>query len=252
MTLLRVSLRVFSLLIMLSVVAFAQQLTVASDVPGAEVYVNSELAGVIPASTGEVTLDLTAGTYRVQVTSPVFVPAAQTVDLAVGEVARLEFFYTTLTRIPGDVDPRLVGSMIIRGNVPNASVFIDGEPLGTLNEAGEFRLEGVAPGRYDIRLTAPNYADQTGGVTVFPAEVATLALEQPQTETGALRILSSLPSGQVFLNDVLVGTISAGEMRAEGLEVGSYLMRIEAPELTPLEQMITINRDQTTTYELGQ
>jgi 2-methylaconitate cis-trans-isomerase PrpF len=131
-------------------------------------------------------------------------------------------------------------------------VFIDGEPLGTLNEAGEFRLEGVAPGRYDIRLTAPNYADQTGGVTVFPAEVATLALEQPQTETGALRILSSLPSGQVFLNDVLVGTISAGEMRAEGLEVGSYLMRIEAPELTPLEQMITINRDQTTTYELGQ
>ncbi|MEM6429339.1 MAG: PEGA domain-containing protein, partial [Deinococcota bacterium] len=138
------------------------------------------------------------------------------------------------------------------GNVSGARVFINGEELGVLDDAGEFQLEGIPPGRYDVQLTAPNYADQTGGVTVFPAEVATLVLEQPQTETGALRILSGIQTGQVFLNGILVGDIEAGELRVEGIEVGSYTMRIEAPDVRPLEQVIQINRDQTTTYDLGQ
>ncbi|MEM7737202.1 MAG: PEGA domain-containing protein [Deinococcota bacterium] len=251
MTLLRVGLRVFCILGLLSTVALAQQLIIASDVPGAEVYVNSELAGVIPASTGEIVLNLTAGTHRIQVSSPIFVPPPETIELSVGEIARREFLYNTLTRMPGDVDPRLVGSVLVRGNVPNARVFINDEPLGVLDEAGEFRLEGISPGRYDVRLTAPNYADQTGGVTVFPAEVATLVLEQPQTATGALRILSGIQTGQVFLNGVLVGDIEAGELRVEGIDVGSYTMRIEAPDVRALEQVIQINRDQTTTYDLG-
>ncbi|MEM6430322.1 MAG: PEGA domain-containing protein [Deinococcota bacterium] len=252
MTLLRAGLRLLGLWYLLLTGAFAQQLIIASDVPGAEVYVNSELAGVIPASTGEIILNLTAGSYSIQVSSPIFVPPAEIVELAVGEIARLEFLYNTLTRIPSDVDPRLVGSVLIRGNVSGARVFINGEELGVLDDAGEFQLEGIPPGRYDVQLTAPNYADQTGGVTVFPAEVATLVLEQPQTETGALRILSGIQTGQVFLNGVLIGDIEAGELRIEGIEVGSYTMWIEAPDVRPLEQVIQINRDQTTTYDLGQ
>jgi len=219
------------------------QLEVVSNVAGADIFVNGSAAAVMPAATGRVLLELTPGTYTVQLVSPAYNPPAQDIVIVAGEMATLEFIQTG--------QEVQVGSAVIQGNVPNASVFVNGEQVGVLDASGQLQLDNLAPGRYDVRLTAPDYAEQTGGVTVFPNEVAVLELTQPQTETGSLRIVTGLSSGTIFLDNQQVGIITDGEFRMENLEVGDYVMRIEAPDFSPLEQTITINRDQTTTLDVG-
>jgi hypothetical protein len=157
----------------------------------------------------------------------------------------LEFIQTSDSNNPQ------AGTAVIQGNVADATVFINGQQIGSLDATGQLRLDNLAPGRYDVRLTAPDYAEQTGGVTVFPGEVAVLELTQPQTETGSLRVVTGLSSGTIFLDGQQVGVMSDGEFRMENLEVGDYVMRIEAADFSPLEQTITINRDQTTTFDIG-
>lgn len=223
--------------------AAAQQLEVVSNVAGAEVVINGTVAAVMPAATGRVTLELTPGSYTVQLTSPSFNPPFQNITLTAGETVTLDFTQTG--------ENLRVGTAVIQGNVAGASVFINGAQIGLLDANGQLQLDNLIPGRYDVRLTAADYAEQTGGVTVFPGEVAVLELTQPQTATGALRILTGLQSGTVFLDGQQVGVIDAGEMRAENIPIGNYVLRIEAPDFTPFEQPITINRDQTTTFEVG-
>lgn len=220
------------------------ELEVVSNVAGAEIFINGTATAVVPAATGRTVLELRPGSYTVQLAAPSYNPPARDVVLVTGETVTLEFIQET-------VDARRVGSAVIQGNVPNASVFVNGEQVGSLDATGQLRLDNLAPGRYDVRLTAPDYAEQTGGVTVFLGEVAVLELTQPQTETGSLRIVSGLASATVFLDGEQVGMITDGEFRRENLEVGDYVMRIEAPDFSPLEQTITINRDQTTTLDIG-
>lgn len=219
------------------------ELEVVSNVAGAEIFINGTATAVIPAATGRTVLELRPGSYTVQLAAPSYNPPARDVTLVAGETVTLEFIQTD--------DATRVGTAVIQGNVPNANVFINGDQVGSLDATGQLRLDNLAPGRYDVRLTAPDYAEQTGGVTVFPGEVAVLELSQPQTETGSLRIVTGLSAGTVFLDGQQVGVITDGEFRMENLEVGDYVMRIEAPDFSPLEQTITINRDQMTTFDIG-
>lgn len=219
------------------------ELEVVSNVADAAVFINGSATAVVPAATGSVIIELRPGSYTVQLAAPSYTPPARDVVLAEGDMVTLEFIQTdNATR---------VGSAVIQGNVPNANVFVNGEQVGSLDATGQLQLDNLAPGRYDVRLSAPDYAEQIGGVTVFPGEIAVLELEQPQTETGSLRIVAGLSSATVFLDGQQVGVITDGEFRMENLEVGDYVMRIEAPDFSPLEQTITINRDQTTTFDIG-
>ncbi len=123
------------------------------------------------------------------------------------------------------------GSLSVTANVQGATVYLDGKAVGEV----PYRLEGVEPGAYEIRVTKEGYKSFDKMVAVSrgrEAKVSAMLVLEPVR----LRVESDVPGATVFLDRKYVGTtpvtvtdVGPGTygltVSAEGFEI--YSERVE-------------------------
>ncbi len=139
-------------------------LNVESNPRDAAVYVDGRYVGQTPLTR----LDLAPGRYRVEVERSGYTPVTRTVTIAQGRTTNLR-----VTLLPE------LGRLVVLGDVPGTSVFVDGRLAGTLApgsadlDAGSFEA-----GEVEVTLVAPGYATVVRRVVLSAGETRSLVLQQ--------------------------------------------------------------------------
>ena len=201
------------------------RLTVYSDPPGAEVYVNGDLLGKTPVRDHE----LAPGRYNIIVLKEGYEPYERNVTLNPDQDysinAKLEY---TMSRL------------VVKSEPEGASVFVNGELIG--KTPTEKILE---PGTYEVTVSLEGYETYETDITLEKGEVRELSLTLDAI--GYLNIKSNPPGADVYLNGEHIGRtpienykVRAGEYRIT-LEKDGYLKYETAVPIGPgdVEQITT-------------
>jgi hypothetical protein len=98
---------------------------------------------------GRLVVSLPPGHYSVRVEKDQFLPPAeQTVDLVLGQEARLDF---QLLPVPQ------TATLAIRGGIPDSEVLLDGRRLGVVQPDGTFTASGIEPGQHTVQIRKERY-----------------------------------------------------------------------------------------------
>ncbi len=186
-------------------------LTIATDVAGVRVSVDGEDRGAARR------MELAPGPHRLRITADGYAPYERTVD------------------IDGDVEikPRLKVlrySLVVRSNVRDDQVFIDGEPKGET----PLNME-LAFGEHTVRITKKGYeAYEKSFKLTAPKEIkGNLA-----RESYALTIATDVVGARLSVDGEDHGT-----MRRMVLAPGSHRLRITADGYAPYERTVDIDGD---------
>lgn len=124
-----------------------------------------------------------------------------------------------------------VGGLYVRSHPQNALIFLDHKP--TRNKTGFLDrgtlVSGIAPGTYELRLTAPGFQSWQKQITIEPEQVAETkyAVLTPALES-ALTVPSLPPAKDFWLIDgqILVSTLTDTLAYANGSLPGSDLVTL--------------------------
>ena len=132
---------------------------------GAQVFVNGSSIG---AGTGQITVP--AGQYTVRVVLNGFQDYSTTVSVQAGQT----------TTVRADLQS-LAGSLVVRSNVANARVFINGNDVGVVGNDGVLRVNDLPVGNHEVTIVAAGFRTQVqqfsiraGGVTEIFANLVRL------------------------------------------------------------------------------
>ncbi len=132
---------------------------------GAQVIVNGSSIGT---GTGQITVP--AGQYTVRVVLNGFQDYSTTVTVQAGQT----------TTVRADLQS-LAGSLVVRSNVANARVFINGNDVGVVGNDGVLRVNDLPVGNHEVTIVAPGFRTQVqqfsiraGGVTEIFANLVRL------------------------------------------------------------------------------
>ncbi len=129
-------------------------MTVTSNVAGAQVYVNNAPVGTAPLS-----MQVDRGNYSVRVSAPGYQDYLASVNVSG----------------PTAVNAVLQGNLFqlaVNSNVAGAQVFVNNALVGSAPYVGSF-----APGSYALRVSAPGYSDASTVVALNRNETVTLMLQ---------------------------------------------------------------------------
>ncbi len=111
---------------------------------GAQVSIDNQFVG---NGSGQITVP--AGQRTVRVTQAGFQDFVTTVNVQAGQV----------TTVRANLQP-LSGSLIVRSNVANARVFINGNDVGTVGADGVLRVDNLPAGNHEVTIVAPGFRTQ--------------------------------------------------------------------------------------------
>jgi hypothetical protein len=188
-------------------------LRVIANEPDVVVFVDGEDKGHAPITV----TDLKAGEHIVSARKKSFKSQEQTVRVAAGENAIVNF---KMEAAPPD---RPHAALKVQSTIPNAEVFLDGSSLG---RAPVDRAD-LDPGKHYVVVHRDGYTDFKREVILV--ENQSVALVADLSATGALRILSTPEGSEVRIDGELIGktpvsrdTISAGDHIVEFKLLGYY------------------------------
>jgi hypothetical protein len=192
-------------------------LTVAVNVPGASIYVDLVL---INGNTTKVT----GGPHNVKVhadgyfdfNGPVVVTGHQT--------------FTVQLQPQGF-------PLMIRVNVPTASVFLDGADITGI-------VPNVEPGPHTIQVTAAGYRPYETAVNI--AGPMTIDVSLQRLAGFPLTVIANVPTATVTLNNLAKG----GTPYSEYLPPGPYTLRVSAPGYADYIANIALNKPMTMNVQL--
>jgi hypothetical protein len=144
-------------------------LRIESTPPDAATYVDGQFVGYTPTD-----FHARPGEHVVRVEHPEYRDFETTATVRGGETHQLR---ATLR------EPVRRGALMVTGNVGGARVFLDDEQVGHLADVtGELRVDDVRPGRYRLRVTAPDFEDVDETVTVRADETSFVEVRLERTE----------------------------------------------------------------------
>jgi hypothetical protein len=197
---------------------------VTADVAGADVYVDGVRKDAAPALVG----DLIEGSHTVEVRKDPLPPFKAVVNVIGNQQAKVE----------ARIGAGAVGSLRVVSSTPGATVFVDGESKGPVNQ----EIPNLHPGQHIIEVRAQGYASQVVEQTIAPGEqrIAKIDLVQGAAQgVGRLRIVTPVPEAEVFIDGssagkapIERGDLSAGKhyvvVRARGYAEWRREVNIEA------------------------
>jgi hypothetical protein len=196
-------------------------LTVSSNVAGAQVFVNNALVGTAPLS-----MQVARGNYSVRVSSPGYQDYLAAVNVAG----------------PTAVNAVLQGNLFqlaVSSNVAGAQVYVNNALIGTAPFVGTF-----APGSYAVRVSAPGYADASTVVNLNRNETVTLTLQGRLVQ---LAVNCNVAGAQIYVNNALTGRAPF----IGAFPPGSYAVRASAPGYTDASAVVHLNyRNETVSLVL--
>lgn len=204
----------------LSLVQQRGRLSIRSDPPGAEVYLDGETKsrGTTPQE-----VDLAAGIHALSLaksgyptmTSQVEVMA----DRSVERVVKLL---------------KQVGGVAIRSEPDGAQVYLDDEPGA--RGVTPLTLEQLAPGPHTLRLRREGYGEARQSLTVTANTITPLALIRLPRDLGRLTVIST-PVGDVYLDGDKLGQTPYEITNAVP---GPHRLRVARAGYAPSERTVTI------------
>ncbi|MDH3199732.1 MAG: PEGA domain-containing protein [Myxococcales bacterium] len=195
-------------------------LRVITNVPGAIISLDGADIGVSPAAKG----GLLPGEHVVIARAPGYEPVEQTVTVVAG---RERVASIRLTTASADV-----ARILIRANVPDASITIDGEDYG----APPVTIEPAERGTHTVVVRAPGYREVRRTCSVGQGRNCEIYAELLPLGV-PVRVESNVSDAQLFVDGGLLGPIpwegdlAAGshrvEVRAEGYHTHTEQIRLE-------------------------
>ena len=92
-------------------------------------------------------------------------------------------------------------SLEVAADPPGASVLVDGNPPGT----GRSRFDDLAPGRHEIRVSAPGYREETRTVELEPGSATSVGIALASMDLGTIDVTSEPPGADAWLDAVWQG-----------------------------------------------
>lgn len=196
-------------------------LRVLSDVAEAQVVLDGDPVGPVPADAGEVTV----GTHILEVVAPGHRSVQQEVQIEAGQrrVVRV-----VLERLP---DQAPVGTLRVVSPTPGVQVFLDGAGVGAV----PFERADVAVGQHYVTVQAPGYRNWRRSVTITPGGNAELAAELEAV--GTLKIRSNVPGAIVTLDGEVAGRTP---FESRDVVVGERNLLVSAPGYRDYAETIVI------------
>jgi hypothetical protein len=189
---------------------------IIANVPNADVLIKTPGGAVISqgrAHDGDFDVDLSPGTYSVEVTAEKHQPFRSSVSVKMGK----------MESVRADLVPT-TGSILIGPVEPGASVMLDGKELAHVQRTdNQIELQDVALGPHTIRITQPNFADWKG-------EVDLKAGEKKVVSPGFKRRIVNLtvrsePGADVYVDDGYRGRVPEPGRLSLELEPGRHTIK---------------------------
>jgi hypothetical protein len=206
-------------------------LRVITNVPGAVISLDGTDIGVSPAAKG----GLTPGEHVVMARSTGYEPVEQTVTVVAGRERVVSVRFTTASTD--------VARILIRANIPDASISIDGEDYG----APPVTIEPAELGTHTVVVRAAGYREVRRTCSVSPARNCEVYAELFPLGV-PVRVEANVSDAQLFVDGELrgpmpwEGDLPAGshriEVRAEGHHTHTEQVRLEKSTRVRLIQVI--------------
>jgi len=188
-------------------------LRLISNEPDVEVYVDGEDKGRAPVTVS----DVKPGEHIVGARKKAFKPQEQTVRVAAGENAIVNF------RMEAAPPDRPHATLKVQSTIPNAEVFLDGSSLGRAPvDRGD-----LDPGKHYVVVHRDGFTDFKREVILV--ENQSVALVADLSATGGLRVLSTPEGAEVRIDGELIGktpvsreSVPAGDHVVEFRLAGYY------------------------------
>ncbi len=206
-------------------------LRVITNVPGAIISLDGADIGVSPAAKG----GLTPGEHLVIARAPGYEPVEQTVTVVAGRERVVSIRFTTASTD--------VARILVRANVPDASISIDGQDYGT----PPVTIEPAEFGTHTVVVRAPGYREVRRTCSVGPTRNCEVYAELFPLGV-PVRVEANVSDAQLFVDGELRGPIPwegdlpAGshriEVRADGYHPHTEQVRLEKSMRVRLIQVI--------------
>ena len=206
-------------------------LRVITNVPGAIISLDGTDIGISPAAKG----GLSPGEHVVMASATGYEPVEQTVTVVAGRERVVSVRFTTASTD--------VARILIRANIPDASISIDGEDYG----APPVAVEPAELGTHSVVVRAPGYREVRRTCSVSPTRNCEIYAELFPLGV-PVRVEANVPDAQLFVDGELrgpmpwEGDLAAGshriEVRAEGYHPHTEQVRLEKSARVRLIQVI--------------
>jgi hypothetical protein len=193
------------------------QLTVQSNVNGADVFINGNPAGKTPFQA-----QLPNGSYNVVVRAPGFSDFNQSIVIN-GSNLQVNAILQGLSQ-----------QLSIMSNVNGAEVFINGNPAGRIPFAAQ-----LPAGSYMVLVRAAGYMDFNQNVVIGNGPVQVNALLQGLSYQ--VSVDSNIRGALVFVNGTQVGQTPLANM----MQQGTYTILVRAPGYSDYQAQIAVNGPQS-------
>ncbi|WP_036218360.1 beta-sandwich domain-containing protein, partial [Calidithermus chliarophilus] len=231
----------------------------ASDHSGVQLFLAGTSYAAFTGPDGSYALEGVApGTYQLTAQYAGYASASTTVTVTVGQTATAADL--SLAK------PQTVGSVSGKATRQGASdhtgvqVFVAGTGFSALTDRdGNYRLDGLAPGDYQLTAQYPGYAAATTAVSVTAGQTANapvLSLAKPETVgkiTGKVTSSAApLPGVIVYLPGTQYAAISAddGSYVLEGVPPGNYTLKAERSGYVTASGPVSVTAGQATNADL--
>jgi hypothetical protein len=197
---------------------------VLSNVAGAKVFIDGNDMGQVPVDLK----DVKAGEHVIEVKAPGYVSREERISVNAGSAAVLKL------DLNAGADAG-AGKIKVVSAVPEADVFIDGAAIGKVPQEKD-----LSAGEHFVVVKLPGYKTFEQKVKIETGKTLTVSAEPKAV--GKLRILSSPPGGSVLINGMPSGTTP---LELEEVEVGTTVIRVEAPGRIAFERTLEIQGGKT-------
>ena len=198
---------------------------------GATVSIDGEEAGTIPFSQ-----DLLPGRHSVRVEREGFHPVTRWFEISGGQTYASDVSLRPL--------PPPTGEVLVAADISDATVYIDGEPSGSVPTIIE-----LPPGEHAIEVRAEGFETFIQTVNVESDSRATVtATLQPEQPPGGTLLVMTVPAGA----SVSVDGQERGEGPAtvDGLPPGTHIIEVEAEGYLPVNERVEVEEGRQATIRL--
>ncbi len=218
-------------------------IVIRSNVENARIYLDGQYKGRTERNANVILDNITDGFHDLMVTLDGYQDWNQRIQVRPNQRLQLNINMDRIVQ---------TGSIVIRSNVDNARIYLDGQYKGQTERNKNILLENIPEGYHDIRITLDGYIEWSQSIQLRPNQRVQLNVNLERAlRTGNLEVISNVDNAMVYLDDIYYGrTASNRRIIINDLEEGSYKLTLTKEGYQDFSSSIRINAGQTNSINI--